>query len=349
MEKIENKIKDCIKNLKSYEPVLFKGKYKLDANENSYELPGSVKRKILKKILNVPVKRYPDPEARELKKILSKKLKVKKYMIFTGNGSDEIIFYLAQSFLEKDDVVIIPVPTFEMYKIISKINGARVIEIPLTKNFDIDDKNIIKYAKITKTKFIFVAYPNNPTGNCFSKDKILNIIKNTDAIVVIDEAYFEFSGKTFIKYLKKFKNLVILRTFSKAFSIAALRVGYMIANKEIVKILNKVKLPYNVNSVSQIFAKEVLLNERYLKDNIKKIISEREKLYEKIRKKFFVVKSDSNFLFLKIPDIKKAKKIFQENKISVRVFNSGYTKDFIRITIGKREENRKVLNVLNKL
>ncbi len=349
MKIIENKIKFCIKNLKSYEPVLFKGKYKLDANENSYDLPKLIKRKILKKILNIPVNRYPDPEARSLKKILSKKLKVKKDMIFIGNGSDEIIFYLAQSFLEKDDVVIIPVPTFEMYKIISKINAAQVIEIPLTKDFDIDDKNIIKYAKITKAKFIFIAYPNNPTGNCFSKDKILNIIKNTDAIVIIDEAYFEFSEKTFIKYLKKFKNLVILRTFSKAYSIAALRVGYMIANKEIVKILNKIKLPYNANSISQVFAKEVLLNEKYLKDNIKKIISEKEKLYEKIRKKFFVLKSDSNFLFLKVADIKKAKKIFQKNKISVRIFNSGYAKDFIRITIGKKEENRIILNALNKL
>ncbi len=349
MEIIEQKIKRCIKDFKSYTPVLFNGKYKLDANENSYEIPVFIKKKILRKILNIPLNRYPDPETKELKRILSKKLKVNKDMIFLGNGSDEIIFYLSQTFLEKGDTVIIPVPTFEMYKIISKINDAKVIEIPLTKNFDLDDKNIIKYAKITKAKFIFIAYPNNPTGNCFSKDKIINILKNTDAIVIIDEAYFEFSGKTFIKYLKKFKNLIILRTFSKAFSIAALRVGYMIANKEIVKVVNKVKLPYNVNSVSQLFAKEVLLNERYLKHNIQKIIFEREKLFEKISKKFFVVKSDSNFLFLKILDNKKAKKIFKKNKISIRFFQSGYAKDFIRITVGKNKENKLVLDILNKL
>jgi histidinol-phosphate aminotransferase len=346
---IINKIKKCILNLKSYKPVLYKGKYKLDANENSYEIPNFLKEKILKKIIKLQLNRYPDSSVHVLKKLLSKKLKVKEDMIFVGNGSDEIISYLCQTFLEKNDTVIVPSPTFEMYKIISQINDARIVEVPLDKNFDIDDKKIIKFARILNAKMIFISYPNNPTGNCFSEEKILNIIKNTDSIIVIDEAYFEFSGKTFLKYLKKFNNLIILRTFSKAFSMAALRIGYMIAAKEIVNELNKVRLPYNVNTISQMFAAEMLKYEKIMKKFIKKIIIEREEMYKRISQKFFVVKSDANFLFIKVNNTNKVEKIFKKNKISIRVFKSGLAKDFIRITVGKTNENALVLNTLNKI
>jgi len=345
---VAGRVKKNIRKLKAYNPGLFNGKYKLDANENCYDIPMPVKRKILRKLQKVAVNRYPDPYGLELKEKLSKKLKVNKKNLFLGNGSDEIIYYLLQSFVEKGERIIVPVPTFEMYGILGIVSGAKVIEVPLTRDFDIDDKKIIKHAKSKRVKFIFIAYPNNPTGNCFSKSRILNIIKNTNSFIVIDEAYYEFSGKTFLGYREKYKNIIVLRTFSKAYSMAGLRVGYMIADQQIINVANKVKLPYNVNSISQFVAKEVLSFGGNIQAGICNIIKERERMCEEIGKYNDVVKSDANFLFVKIKNAKKAKKIFQKNKISIRMFKDGRIKNYMRLTIGKPEENRAVLRILRK-
>jgi len=344
--KIENMTRKDIRSLRAYNPGHFNAKYKMDANESPYDLPLSLKKPIFVKMRKIEFNRYPDPCACGLRKAIAEKNKVKPENIFFGNGSDEIINYLLQAFCGQGESIIIPTPTFEMYKIAGIINGNRVIEVPLDEDFDLDGAKIINHAKKTKAKLIFIAYPNNPTGNCFSEDKISSIIKSTDSLVVVDEAYFDYSGKTFLGQMKKHKNLIIFRTFSKLYS-AAIRLGYMIADKKIVDAANKVRLPYNINSFSQLIAFEILKLGSYTKNRAAVIIKERDKMYGMLKNHYETVKSYANFLFIKNKGgAEKSKKYFQKNGFSIRIFESGPAKAWMRLTIGKREENRAVLKML---
>jgi len=344
--KIGNMVRKNIKGLAAYSPGLFKAKYKMDANENPYDLPASVKKTILTGMQKIQFNRYPDSYAKELRNKIARKNRVKPENIVFGNGSDEIINYLLQVFCGPGEAIIVPTPTFEMYKIGGIINGNKVIEVPLDGNFDIDSGRIIKLANKSKAKIIFIASPNNPTGNCFSKEKILDIIESTNSLVVVDEAYLEFSGCTLINYLKKNKNLIILRTFSKLYS-AAIRLGYMIADKKIIEAINKVRLPYNINSFSQGAALEILKLGSYIKSRAGLIISERKKIYAALKDKYRIVKSNSNFFFIKLnKGTEESKKYFQKNSFSIRIFRSGPAKGWMRLTIGTPEENKAVIKLL---
>ncbi len=342
------KINRNLKHLKSYNPGLFNGEYKLDANENSFDLPKNVKANILKNAQKIEFNRYPDPYANRLREEISSRLEISSKKIIVGNGSDEIIYYLLLSFIERNDMVVIPYPTFEMYKILSKICGAKIMEVSLNRFFDLNIEKIIKIIKNNRVKFIFLAYPNNPTGNCFSRDAIKRILNEKDIFVVIDEAYYEFSGKTFVNEINKYKNLIILRTFSKGFSIAALRVGYIIADESIIEAIKKVKLPYNINSFSQIAALNVLKYEKYIRKNIETIIKERQKMVDKLNGLYYFPESDSNFIFIKVnkPDL--LKKEFIKRGICVRFFKNSKLKNYIRITIGKPKENKIITDILKK-
>lgn len=337
--------RNSVKGLKAYDPGLLANyRYKVDANENGYDVPKTARKKILKAMEKVFFNRYPDPGADKLKGILAKKNSINPESIVIGNGSDELIHYLLQAFTDVNDKVVAPAPSFDMYRILALANAAAPVIVPLDEDFDIDVPAVMKAMK--GAKFVFLAYPNNPTGNCFSRDKVLRIIKNADGFVVLDEAYFEFSGKTFLPLLKKHRNLIILRTFSKAFSLASMRVGYMMADPEVAGIINKVRLPYNVNAVSQACA--AIMAETAIAPAVKKILSEREKLYCALKDDYAVVKSDANFLLIRVNDGENAKNSFEKNGISIRMFMDGRLKDFLRLTIGTPEENRAALAILKR-
>jgi histidinol-phosphate aminotransferase len=343
---ISSMVKKSVRALKAYDPALFKGKYKLDANENSFEIPEGIRKSIISKLKKLPFNRYPDATARELKKVLAKKYKVLPENIFAGNGSDEIIYYMIQAFCEKGDAIVVPKPSFEMFRVIGTACDARVIESSLDENFDINDAEIIKKARNKRAKFIFLAYPNNPTGNCFSFDRVMNVIKKAKCFVVLDEAYSEFCGKSFLPYMKRYKNLLVMHTFSKAYSMAGLRVGYLIAPAKVAEILNRVRLPYNINSISQYIAVEALKYEKELKKSWKIIIEQRDWMYRELSKKYFVIKSDANFLCLKLDKPEMVKKSFQKKGVSIRMFASGPMKGYARITVGKPLENKLVMDIL---
>ena len=175
---INSKIKKNVAELHAYNPDISAAKYKMDANESPYDLPASVKKSILKKMQKINFNRYPDSGAMALKKAVAKKNRVKPENIFFGNGSDEIINYLLQTFCAPGDAIVMPKPTFEMYRISAVINSNKVIEVPLDDRFDLDDRQIIRSCRKNRAKIVFLATPNNPTGNCFSVDRIMNIIKN---------------------------------------------------------------------------------------------------------------------------------------------------------------------------
>ncbi|MCE5194806.1 MAG: histidinol-phosphate transaminase [Nitrospiraceae bacterium] len=313
---------------------------KLDANESPFGL------KIDSSVLKIKTNRYPDPEARELKKIISKNLGVKPENLLIGNGSDELIYYLITTF---GGPVLYPTPTFSMYGIISQVLAQKNIAVPLDEEFDLDIDKILSVIKKQNPRLIFLSTPNNPTGNCFSADRILKIIDASKGIVVIDEAYQPFaSEKGFLPLLKDYKNMVILRTVSKI-GMAGLRVGFMIADSEIISVINKIRLPFNVNSFSQAIAIHALKNKNKLNFFIKAIISERDRLMDELSKirNIKPYPSEANFILFKTKNSDKIYNILLKKGILVKNMK-GVVDGCLRVTVGTKEENDIFLNALIK-
>lgn len=342
---IASLVKSNVRSLRAYEAVEIPCKVKLDANESPYGF---------KALKSIKANRYPDPEAKTLRKVIAGEFKVKSENILHGNGSDELIYYLITTF---GGPVLYPVPTFSMYGIIAQALGEKKIEIRLDGEFDLDIEKILKAIKKYKPKLIFLSSPNNPTGNCFSSNRIIKIIEFTSSLptshfslVVVDEAYQAFSSKkSFLPLLKRYKNLVILKTLSKI-GLAGLRVGFMIADPEIIKEVNKVRLPFNVNSLSQAVAAEALREKRLMQSHIKSIIVERERLFKEMRKLKNIepYPSDANFILFRTKNSDKIYKGLLRKGILVRNMK-GIIDGCLRVTVGTPKENTIFLKALKKI
>ena len=290
--------------------------------------------------------RYPDSEAKTLKKIISKNLRLTPENILFGNGSDELIYYLITVF---GGPVLYPVPTFSMYGIISQALGEKRIEVPLDDEFDLDTDRILPLIKKEKPGIIFLSSPNNPTGNCFSADRILKIVEST-SLVVIDEAYQPFSSeKGFLPMLNDYKNLVILRTLSKI-GFAGLRVGFMIAGREIINEVNKVRLPFNINSLSQAAAAALLQNTHTIKLHMGLITSERERLLNELWKLRGIkpYPSEANFILFKVKNSDKIYCRLLKKGVLVRNMR-GTVNECLRVTVGTKKENNIFIKALKEV
>ena len=290
--------------------------------------------------------RYPDSEAKTLKKIISKNLRLTPENILFGNGSDELIYYLTTVF---GGPVLYPVPTFSMYGIISQALGEKRIEVPLDDEFDLDTDRILPLIKKEKPGIIFLSSPNNPTGNCFSADRILKIVEST-SLVVIDEAYQPFSSeKGFLPMLNDYKNLVILRTLSKI-GFAGLRVGFMIAGREIINEVNKVRLPFNINSLSQAAAAALLQNTHTIKLHMGLITSERERLLNELWKLRGIkpYPSEANFILFKVKNSDKIYCRLLKKGVLVRNMR-GTVNECLRVTVGTKKENNIFIKALKEV
>ncbi|HET9485869.1 MAG TPA: histidinol-phosphate transaminase [Chryseosolibacter sp.] len=311
----------------------------LDANENPYPSPYN---------------RYPDPLQWKVKEKLAKIKGVLPTQIFLGNGSDEPIDLIVRAFCEPDkDSILITEPTYGMYKVCAEVNAVNVQQVLLTPEFDLDLDAIPNTFDAT-TKVIFLCSPNNPTGNLLSRDKIIEVLKRFYGLVVIDEAYIDFTkSKSFIHELKKYPNLIVLQTFSKAWGLAGLRLGMCFASEEIIHILNKIKYPYNVNIRTQELALDALENV-YRKDIwVDEILKEREILRRELAGVKVVDKifpSDANFLLVRVKDAQSAYQYLMDKRIIVRdrsKVNLCY--NCIRITVGTPEENKRLIEALRQL
>lgn len=347
MFEIEKLIRPNIKKLKPYSSARdeFSGAASifLDANENSFGSP-------LAKNYN----RYPDPLQWKLKEKIAEVKGVPPLHIFLGNGSDECIDLLYRAFCEPriDNVIICP-PTYGMYEVSANINDVDIKRINLTKEYQLNVDVILKEID-GHTKLIFLCSPNNPTGNSLYKEDVEAILNNFDGLVIIDEAYINFSKQpSFIQELSAHSNLVVMQTLSKAWGLAALRIGMIFSSYSIVQILNKIKPPYNINLASQELAIEALQNVEQVNSWIKKLVEEREKLKEKLKQcdgVEYIYPSDANFLLVKI---KKARKMYEalvEKGIIVRdrsrvVLCEGC----LRITVGTTEENESLVKTMEEL
>jgi histidinol-phosphate aminotransferase len=337
-------IRENIKQLVPYSSARdeFKGEAKvfLDANENGLGSP-------LTKWYN----RYPDPQQIAIKEKLSFIKQTPADTIFIGNGSDECIDVLIRSFCEPrmDNIIICP-PTYGMYEVSAHINDVQVREIPLTPGFQLD-LQAIEEAIDDNTKMIFICSPNNPTGNSIDRQDIEMILNNYFGIVVIDEAYINFSRqRSFVPDIKEYPQLVVLQTFSKAWGLAALRVGLAFAQKNIISVMNKVKPPYNINQASQEWIIKALEEVGQVNDMIRNIVAERSLLEKSLSELSVVEKvypSDANFLLVKVTDANGIYQYLLEKGIVVRNRSSVILcNDCLRITIGTTVENNQLLNAL---
>jgi len=314
----------------------------LDANENPF---GSG--------IYENFNRYPDPLQTVLKQKISQIKGVNSDDIFLGNGSDEPIDLLIRAFCEpgKDNIIIAP-PTYGMYNVSADINGVKTKKAPLTSEFLLDEKAIVS-AIDQSTKLVFLCSPNNPTGNSMQEDAIERILKNFRGLVIIDEAYIDFSAqKSFSQKLGEFNNLVVLQTLSKAWGLAALRLGMAFCHAEIVEILNKIKPPYNINGATQKLAHEALNNQNWKDQQVREILNLRRDLEIQLGKLEEVIKiypSDANFLLVKMKDVKSAFKYLIDQKIIVRDrSNLTLCEGCLRITIGTANENQQLTEALTK-
>jgi histidinol-phosphate aminotransferase len=341
MVDVKNLVRENVLRLTAYSCARdeFNGKdgVFMDANENPY---GTLNR-------------YPDPYQKELKAAISKFKGISQENIFLGNGSDEIIDLCFRVFCNPGkDKALTFTPTYGMYEVSASVNDITVIKIPLDENFQIDLSKVKRHFNDKNLKLIFICSPNNPTGNAMNYSDVEDIIKSFTGMVVIDEAYIDFSDQlSFIKLIEKYPNLILMQTFSKAFGLAAVRIGMAFMDKTVIQYFNKLKPPYNISTINQNAAIRKLLKTDDVKKQVLKIKRERELLINALRKLNPVEKiypTDANFVLVKVRDSTAiynslvSKNIITRNRHSV-------VDNCLRITIGKKSENDLLIKTLKSI
>jgi histidinol-phosphate aminotransferase len=320
--------------------------------ENPYTWPENIKQEWLSIIKDCPINRYPDPECRSLASVIKETNRIPVQSdILLGNGSDEIIQLLLMA-LPSHASVLAPSPGFVMYKQVAVSLGLNYKSVPLLANsFELDLPAMLEVIRQDQPSVIFLAYPNNPTGNLFDVNAIEIILKAAHGLVILDEAYAPFANASFIDKLPKYQNLLVMRTVSKL-GLAGLRLGYIVGEKEIIQQLNKIRLPYNINSLTQATAEFALKNQALFDQKTQQICSDRAIVLNQLNQLSGVTAypSSANFILFKTKK-DQADNIFeglQENNILIKNLSSqgGLLSDCLRVTIGKPEENKAFLDAL---
>lgn len=300
------------------------------------------------------INRYPDPQQRQLKTLLAKSSSLAPANILLGNGSDEVLDLIFRAFCEphKDNVITMP-PTYGMYKVLAGINAIENREVLLTESFELDVDRILESVN-SKTKVIFLCSPNNPTGNSFSVKHVEYLLNNFQGLLVVDEAYIDFATQgSWLNKLGQFPNLMVTRTFSKAYGMAGLRLGVCYASENIITILNRIKPPYNVNELTQRKAFQMIQNTALVEEQIAEILTERDRMIGQLAKISYVKEiypTDANFILVKVDDADKRYQEILELGVVVRNRSTQpLCYNTLRFTIGTPEENETLLKVLNSL
>ena len=344
-----------ILNMSAYKVAESKNLIKLDAMENPYTWPENIKAQWLKEIKDCPINRYPDPDARQLLATLkqSNKIPLQSEMLL-GNGSDEIIQLLLMA-LPSNAHVLSPSPGFVMYHQVTLSLGLNYHGIPLqADDFELDVPAMLTAIEKYQPAIIFMAYPNNPTGNLFNADSIEKIIKHAPGLVILDEAYAPFAAASFINKLPEYPNLLVMRTVSKL-GLAGLRLGFIVGEKKIIEQLNKIRLPYNINCLTQLTAEFALNKHDLFEQQTQKICRDRTQVFKQLNDLSGITAypSAANFILFKTQK-NQANTIFEAlKKQGILIKNlspqGGLLVDCLRVTIGKPEENKVFADALSDI
>lgn len=351
-DKAAHWVRPEIRALKAYAVPDATGLIKLDAMENPYAFPADMRSAWLRVLQQVDVNRYPDPAARRLKAALRSALAIPPSMsILLGNGSDELIQLIAMALAQPDRVVLAPVPTFVMYDMIATFAGMRFVGVPLTPDFDLDLPAMLAAIQQHRPAVIFLAYPNNPTGNLFDADALWQILAASDGLVVVDEAYYAFAGASLMDQLGVYDNLVVMRTLSKQ-GLAGLRLGVLAGDAAWLNEFDKLRLPYNINSLTQASAEFALTQGEILRVQAQLLCNERERVYQALAALpgVRVWPSRANFILLRIQsdNATRVHQGMQQRGVLIKNLDhaGAALKGCLRVTIGTPEENTAMLLAL---
>ena len=343
-------LNEKVKNLTPYEPISGTYEIRLDANESFLTFPESIENEMVEVLKNTALNRYPDPNATKLVEGFSKYFGVNPECVTAGNGSDEIISVIMNAFLQKGDKILTLEPDFSMYRFYAEIAECESVKYKKDENLDVNIDDVIALANKENVRIVIFSNPCNPTSRIITKDDARKLINNTDALVVLDEAYMDFDGnESLLNEFENYDNLIILKTCSKALGSAALRLGFAVANKTLTNVIRAVKSPYNVNSVSQAIGEVLFSHPDYIDKCIETVVNSRKELYaellkiesDKIEKIF---ETHTNFVFMKVKNAKQVFEKMKDNSIIIR--NMG---DYLRITAGTEYENKKMLETFKKV
>ena len=344
-------LNEKIRNMTPYAPIQGDYPIRLDANESSHNLPEWLIKKIEQRIVSIPFHRYPDPYAKEVVEAFSAFYGISPQHVTAGNGSDELIGILASAFLQKGDTVLTILPDFSMYAFYSELDEAKVTVLEKGEDLLLSPEKILQGAKECGAKAIFLSNPCNPTGQGLTKEQVHFLINGTDALVVLDEAYMDFWDQSLIQEAAEFDHVICLKTCSKAIGLAALRLGFAVANSTITNALRAVKSPYNVNSVTQAAGAAVLLEKDYLLQCTKELIAQRQALYQTLLEFntrhgniMRIYPSHTNFVFIKTDGASFVHQSLLKKGIAVRCMG-----DYLRISAPTSEELPALMAALNEI
>jgi histidinol-phosphate aminotransferase len=348
----ETLIREDIRAISAYAVQPADGLVKLDAMENPYALPDWLRAEIGQAVQQAALNRYPEPDAAALKAKLRRVMDIPdRCELLLGNGSDEIIAMIINAVASPGAAVMAPVPAFVMYRMSAIIAKARWAGVPLEPDFSLDAHRMVAAMREHQPAVVFIAYPNNPSGNLFDEEAIETIIDEAPGVVVIDEAYHAFAGRTFMTRLDDFPNLLVMRTASKL-GLAGIRLGYLVGRPEWIHEIDKVRGPYNVGVLTQVVAGKVLEHHEVLDEQAAAIRAERDRLHAELSRlaDVKVFPSAANFLMLRVPDARKVYEGLRARGVLVKSLHGGtpLLDQCVRFTVGTPEENRLLMKAFTE-
>jgi histidinol-phosphate aminotransferase len=347
--KPEDLVRPEILALKAYPVAPSDGMVKLDAMENPYALPEALRRGLADALARVDLNRYPTPSPQALREAIARRMGVPAGMdLLLGNGSDELIQILILALARPGAAMMYPSPTFGMYSMGATFNGMRAVPVPLREDFTLDADAFIARMQAEKPALVFLAYPNNPTGVLYPEEDVVRVIRASPGLVVLDEAYHVFAGKSFMPRLAEFDNLVVVRTVSKL-GLAGIRLGYLVGRPEWIAQLDKVRPPYNVSALTQAAAMYLLERLDVLEAQAARIKADRAELGASLAalKGVTVFPSEANFFLIRVPDAERTYRDLKAQSVLVRNLNPGL-RNCLRVTVGTPDENRILLAALRE-
>jgi histidinol-phosphate aminotransferase len=325
----------------------------LSANENPNNLPHEVIDKLAELLPEFAFNRYPDPMAGKLRQLIADANGLDAANVLVGNGGDELIFDLLLAWGRPGRKLLNMPPTFAMYEIDAQVTGTEVVSVPRRPDFSVDETAVLERVAMGDIDAVFVSHPNNPTGNLQPETFLIDLLKATDALVLVDEAYFEFSRHTMRPHMQRHRNLVILRTFSKAFSLAGLRVGYLLANEDVITELTKVRQPYSVDRFSQWVAAMVFRERVVFEAQISDLIRQRDVIQHGLDQLPGVVvyPSEANFVLFRVEHAAAVwRDLLHGHGVLVRdLSRAPYLEDCLRVSVGSPEENARFLAAMEEI